>query len=146
MYASLISGAKLADALEGQLERRESADDTAGFARDLAEKVRAHGDELESWLHGLISDRWDPSRIGKLEVVILTIGLAEIRYSPDVPFRAVINEACELTRRFCDDGAIGFVNAVLDRAAAETYPEQKSSPGKPAAGQPKPDTKGKGPA
>jgi N utilization substance protein B len=123
MYASLISGAQLVDTLEDQLRRRESADETATFARDLAAKVKAHAPELDRWLNSLISDRWDPSRLGSLEVVILTMGLAELRHSPDVPYRAVINEACDLAHRYCEDGAVGFVNAVLDRAARETYPD-----------------------
>lgn len=126
MYAALISGAELVATLEDQLGRRESADETAEFARDLAAKVKANAGELNQWLNSLISDRWDPSRLGSLEVVILTMGLAELRYSADVPYRVVINEACELARRYCEDGAVGFVNAVLDRAAAETYPDLKT--------------------
>lgn len=122
-YASLISGAALADTLADQLSRRESADETTDFARALADKIDRHRDELKRWLTGLISANWDPSRIGVLERVILTIGLAELRYSPDIPYRVVINEALELTRRYCDEGAVGFVNGVLDRAAREVYPD-----------------------
>ena len=135
MYASRISGSALQDALDDQLARRESSDDTGEFARDLAVKVRNNGPELDRWLKTLISSRWDPTRLGNLEVVILTIGLAEIRYSPEVPFRVVINEACELARRYCDEGAVGFINAVLDRAAAETYPDLKTDAGGPGSGQ-----------
>ena len=127
MYASLISGAQLVDTLEDQLLQRESADETKDFARDLTDKVKTHAGDLDRWLTTMISDRWDPSRLGTLEVVILTIGLAEIKHSPDVPYRVVINEACELTRRYCDESAVGFVNAVLDRAVAETYPDLKQA-------------------
>ncbi|MFT5316755.1 MAG: N utilization substance protein B [Candidatus Krumholzibacteriia bacterium] len=127
MYASLISGSELVDTLEDQFLQRESADETKEFARDLTKKVKAHGEGLDRWLTSMISDRWDRSRLGTLEVVILTIGLAEIKHSPDVPYRVVINEACELTRRYCDESAIGFINAVLDRAVSETYPDLKQS-------------------
>jgi len=135
MYASLISGGPLLDVLEDQLDRRESADETADFARDLGRKVKAHAAELEAWLRTLVSSNWDPSRLGSLEIVILSMGLAELRYSPEVPWRAVINEACELARRYCDEGAVGFVNGVLDRAAAETYPDRSGGgdPAPPAA-------------
>jgi N utilization substance protein B len=131
LYASLISGAKLDDALADQLARRESNDETALFARDLAGKIAAHRPELDAWLRALASRGWSPDRVGMLEKVILTIGLAELRHSPDVPWRVVINEALELTRRYCEDEAVGFVNGVLDRAAGETYPDQH---GKRAAG------------
>ncbi len=128
MYASLISGSELMATLEDQILQRESADDTIVFARDLAQKVKDNGAELEEKLNSLISDKWDPSRLGSLEVVILTIGLAEIRFSPDVPYQVVINEACELARRYCDEKAVGFVNGVLDEAAARTYPDLKQQP------------------
>lgn len=123
MYASLISGAKLIDTLDDQLARRESADDTAEFARELAGKVKLNAADLDRWLNSLITSRWDPSRLGSLEIVILTIGLAELKHSPDVPYKVVINEACELTRRYCDEKAVGFINGVLDKAAQQVYPK-----------------------
>ena len=123
LYASLLSGGKTAEVLDDQLARRESAADTTDFARDLATKVTAGRVELEEWLGTLISGGWSPNRLGMLEKIIITMGLAEIRFSPDVPWRVAINEALDLTRRYCDDDAVGFVNGVLDRAAAETYPE-----------------------
>jgi N utilization substance protein B len=122
MYASLISGANLIDTLDDQLARRESADETSEFARDLAGKIKLHAADLDQWLNSLVSSKWDPSRLGSLEIVILTIGLAELKHSPDVPFKVVINEACELTRRYCEENAVGFVNGVLDKAASQTYP------------------------
>ncbi len=128
-YASIISGTNLLDTLTDQLSRRESADETVDFARDLAGKVANNAAELKSWLASLVSDKWDPNRLGVLERAILAMGLAEIKYSPDVPYRVAINEALELTRRYCDEGAVGFVNGVLDRAASQIYPDQKSEDG-----------------
>ena len=123
MYASMISGADLKDTLDDQLSRRESADETSEFACDLAGKVKLHAAELNQWLNSLISSKWDPSRLGSLEVVILSIGLAELKYSPEVPYKVIINEACELARRYCDENAVGFVNGVLDKAAGQVYPQ-----------------------
>ena len=127
-YAAQISGTRLDDVLADQLARRESADDTAVFARDLGAKVAANRSELEAWLATLVSAGWSPDRLGVLERVVLLMGLAELRFSPDVPWRVVINEALDLTRRYCDDDAVGFVNGVLDKAAAETYPELHGKP------------------
>ena len=128
-YASMISGTPLLDTLADQLSRRESADETVDFARDLGGKVANNSAELKSWLATLVSDKWDPNRLGVLERAILAMGLAEIKFSPEVPFRVVINEALELTRRYCDEGAVGFVNGILDRAASQIYPDQKSKDG-----------------
>lgn len=123
LYASLMGGGDALAVLEDQLLRRDSAPETAAFARELAARVKTNRTATERWLRTLISARWDPSRIGALERCILLLGLTELKHSPEVPFRAVINEACELTHRYCEEGAVGFVNAVLDRAAHEVYPD-----------------------
>lgn len=123
LYASLINGGDVLAVLEDQLIRRESAPETIAFARDLARKIKTNRPDTERWLKTLISARWDPSRLGTLELCILHLGLTELKHSPEVPFRAIINEACELARRYCEDGAVGFVNGVLDRAAHQVYPD-----------------------
>ena len=117
MYASRLSGRNLTDCLAEQYDRRESADDTVEFARELSRKVINHGEQLEASLQPLLAN-WDLERVGLLERLILTMGLTELHFSPEVPYRVVINEACELARAFCDEGAVKFVNGVLDRAAS----------------------------
>jgi N utilization substance protein B len=118
MYASRLSGRNLTDSLEDQIARRESAAETAVFARELGRKVVNHGAALEQGVGPLLAN-WDLERVGLLERLILSLALTELHHSPEVPVRVVINEACELAREFCDDAAVKFVNGVLDRAAAD---------------------------
>jgi N utilization substance protein B len=118
MYASRLSGRNLTDSLEDQIERRESSAETAAFARELGRKVVNHGATLEKSVGPLLAN-WDLERVGLLERLILSLALTELHHSPEVPARVVINEACELAREFCDDGAVKFVNGVLDRAATD---------------------------
>ncbi len=123
-YASLISGASLTETLSDQLGRRESNQDTTEFAEDLMEKIQLNRIDITNKLKELISSSsWNPDRVGALERVILTLGLAELLHSRDIPVRVVINEALELTRRYCDEGAVKFVNGVLDNAAHRIYPD-----------------------
>jgi N utilization substance protein B len=117
MYAARLSDRTLTDCLAEQLDRRDSADETAIFARELSRKVINHGPALERSVGPLLAN-WDLKRVGLLERLILTIGLVELNHSPEVPYRVIINEACELARSFCDEGAVKFVNGVLDRAAS----------------------------
>jgi N utilization substance protein B len=122
-YAWRLSGRPLADCLAEQLERRETAEDTATFARGLARTLLEHQEEAESWLRRLLA-HWDLERVGVIERLILEIGLCELRHHPEVPWRVVINEACELARRYCDEEAVRFVNGILDRAAGEVLQQQ----------------------
>ena len=124
----MISGAPLLEVLDDQIQRRESAPETAALARQLAGKVKAHSADIDRWLKTLVTSNWDPDRLGSLEIVILSLGLAELRYSPDVPPAVVINEALELTHRYCEDGAVGFVNGVLDKAASEITDRDGTAP------------------
>ncbi len=45
------------------------------------------------------------------------LGVHELQHCLDVPYRVVINEGVELTKRFGATDGHKFVNAVLDRAA-----------------------------
>ncbi|MFO7654788.1 MAG: transcription antitermination factor NusB [Candidatus Krumholzibacteriia bacterium] len=132
-YAARVSGASLTHCLDDQLARREPADESAEFARELAGKVARHGIEARGRVESLLQN-WDPERVGLLERLILTMAVTELEHSPDVPYRVVINEACELARRYCDEGAVGFVNGILDRAAGDLglrdgVPSRTGTPG-----------------
>ena len=70
----------------------------------LDERIAMHSDvEL---------DRLDPVEHG-----IVWLGVYELGERRDVPYRVIINEAVELTKRFGATDAHKYVNAVLDRAA-----------------------------
>ena len=47
MYASLIGGGPLLEVLDDQLSRRESADETSDFARDLGTKVKENAGAMQ---------------------------------------------------------------------------------------------------
>jgi N utilization substance protein B len=134
LYAARLSGASLDDALADQLERRRPSNETADFATGL---LRTLGDNLrqtDRWL-GQLLQNWDPERVGVLEKAILAIGLTELRHCPDVPWRVVIDEACELARRYCDEEAVGFVNGILDRAATQVVAGPDGTDGEPPASE-----------
>jgi N utilization substance protein B len=74
--------------------------------------------ELSAWM-----DR-EPLRLDPLEHALLLIGTYELKSSPDVPFRVVINELVSLAKRFGATDGHKFVNAVLDRAARALRPHE----------------------
>jgi N utilization substance protein B len=52
-----------------------------------------------------------------IELSILRLSIYELAYRLDVPYRVVINEALELTKKFGSVEGYKFVNGVLDQAA-----------------------------
>ena len=97
------------------------SEDSAGVDREHFEELVggciAKNAELSAALQPFIDrplDQLDP-----VETAILMIGMFELQQRADIPYRVVINEAVDLTKRFGATDAHKYVNAVLDRAARE---------------------------
>ncbi|MCP1727140.1 N utilization substance protein B [Natronospira proteinivora] len=58
-------------------------------------------------------------QLDPVERAILMVATLELRDRIEVPWRVVLDEAVSLARRFGADDSHRFINAVLDRAAAE---------------------------
>lgn len=85
------------------------------YFRELIEGVCAAKPQLDIEL-AQWTDR-PAVQLDPLEHAVLLISLFELGSRPDVPFRVVLNEAVNITRRFGATDGHKFVNAVLDRAA-----------------------------
>lgn len=103
---------------------------TGDDRNDLVENDRAIGDldraEIESRVNdiaahlGEIDDKisgacrgWKLSRLGKAELSILRLAVYEMLYDNDIDTAVAINEAVELSKKYCDEKSRGFVNGVL---------------------------------
>lgn len=83
----------------------------------LVRGVEKNVDELDAALAKFI-DR-QVTQIDPIERAVLRIAAFELLHRPDVPYRVVINEAIETTKRFGADQGHTYVNGVLDHAASE---------------------------
>jgi len=88
----------------------------------LIEGVTGAHAQLEARL-AECSDR-EPRFLDPIEHAALLIGLYELEFQAEVPYRTAINEAVQLTRRFGATDGHKFVNAVLDRAARTLRPAE----------------------
>lgn len=55
--------------------------------------------------------------IDPVELSVLRLAIYELIKRPDVPYRVIINEALELTKKFGSLEGYKFVNGILDRVA-----------------------------
>jgi N utilization substance protein B len=110
---------------EGEMEEQItfSLEELAGKSEEniqyIQNKVRAIVEHREQ-LDQTISEHcegWNLNRIGKAEIAIMRIAVYEMLYEEEIPQSVAINEAVELTKRYCDEEAKGFVNAVLGKVA-----------------------------
>ena len=56
---------------------------------------------------------WKTSRMGKVDLAIIRLGVYEIMFDEDVPNSVAINEAVELAKKYGTDESKAFVNGVL---------------------------------
>ena len=75
------------------------------------------------------------AQLDPVEHAVLLLGVEELRAHVEVPYKVVLNECVELTKKFGATDGHKFINAVLDRAArqlraAEQQPAARRSPGK----------------
>tara|TARA_R110000868_G_scaffold392875_1_gene663694 strand:- start:10097 stop:10627 length:531 start_codon:yes stop_codon:yes gene_type:complete len=92
---------------------------------NIPQQVSAIDAAFEPFLDRILDE------LGPVEISILRISTYELLHRPDVPYKVVINEGVELSKRFAPTEAHKFVNGVLDNAAiklraAEAGTESKS--------------------
>lgn len=94
----------------------EQESETArAFARDLVRGVSANLRDIDKTVEEH-SQHWKIERIAMVELSILRLSLYEMLFT-DIPVKAAINEAIELSKTFGDDKSRSFVNGILDGVA-----------------------------
>jgi len=89
----------------------------AGYFKALLDGVVAAAPELERTIAPHLDREY--SRLSPVERGILLLAGYELAHQPEVPYRAVINEAVELAKEFGGTDGHKFVNGVLDKLAAK---------------------------
>ena len=79
-------------------------------------------DTLREAIEPLADRKW--AEVSPIERSILLIGAWELVHCPEIPYRATINEAIELGKRFGGTDGHKYVNGVLDKLAAAVRPEE----------------------
>ncbi|MBI3041968.1 MAG: transcription antitermination factor NusB [Betaproteobacteria bacterium] len=121
-------------ALQGLYQWQLAKTDPAAIERQLAEAKgfdKIDAEYFKALLQGAITaapeleqaiaphlDR-EFSRLSPVERGILMLAGYELAHRPDVPYRAVINEAVELAKSYGGTDGYKFVNGVLDKLAAQ---------------------------
>jgi transcription antitermination protein NusB len=117
---------------------KESASALRSQLVDADEYDKADAEYFERLLSGTIEQAAEiereiapaldrpPEQLSPVERAILLLAAFELRSSPDVPYRVVINEAVELAKAFGGTDGHKYVNGVLDRVARLLRPSEKA--------------------
>ncbi len=85
------------------------------YFKELIHSIPKHQQELDKEMRPFLGRSLQD--IDPIELSVLRLAIYELMYRPDVPYRVVINEALELTKKFGSVEGHKFVNGLLDRVA-----------------------------
>ncbi|SFO10113.1 N utilization substance protein B [Nitrosospira briensis] len=117
LYQWCVAGGT-AEAIEAQLhETREFPKTDEKYFSGLLRGVLANVPTLEEQIQPYL-DR-PLKELSPVEISILLLGTHELKSHPEIPYRAVINEAVELAKSYGGTHGHRYVNGVLDKLAAK---------------------------
>lgn len=117
VYAWQMSKSPIAKVIEQFQHEQDMEIADLQYFEDLVRGVAEHHDELDLELVKYLDRTLE--QVDPIERAVLLIAAYELRHRPDVPYRVVINEAIETSKRFGSDQGHTYVNGVLDKAAAD---------------------------
>jgi len=115
LYQWQLSGNSVADITEHFAALPESNKADMGYFSEILPAVIANVAELDELITPLL-DR-PLQRLNPVELSALRLATYELVHRADIPYRVVINEALELTKKFGSTEGHKFVNGVLDKLA-----------------------------
>jgi N utilization substance protein B len=116
VYAWQMSGNRIEGVIDQFRHEQDMQIADLEYFEDLVRGVARMHAELDAAFLPFLDREVD--RVDPIERAALRIAAYELRERPDVPYRVVINEAVETTKRFGAEHGHTYVNGVLDKLAA----------------------------
>jgi transcription antitermination protein NusB len=118
LYAWQVSGTPMQGIISQFKHEQEMEVADLEYFEDLLVNIEKRREELDAALKPFLDREVD--LVDPIERAVLRLGAYELMHRPDVPYRVVINEAIETTKRFGADFGHTYVNGVLDKLAAQS--------------------------
>lgn len=99
----------------------------AQWFRAIIVGVVAEQKQLDPLIHGALPESWPLSRLDSTLRAILRAGLWELKNCKAVPVAVVVSEYVDIAKAFFGGEEPKITNAVLDRLARETRPQEKAA-------------------
>ena len=90
---------------------------TEYFSR-VYESVRDNLSEIDDLINQC-SVKWKTTRMPAVDLAVLRLAVAEMKYAKDIPVSVSINEAVNLAKKYSTENSSRFINGVLGKAAKE---------------------------
>ena len=116
LYQWLVSGDDLAE-IEKQFLNQKEGKISKAFFSNLFTNIPKNISLLDEIIKPSLDRRLD--ELGPTERAVLYLGVYELKFQPEVPYKVVINEAVELTKLYGAESAYKLINSSLDKIAQD---------------------------
>ncbi len=116
LYQYMVSGGEVLK-IEQQFLNQKEGKISKAFFSNLFINILKNRTALDDLIAPTISRETD--ELGSVEHAVLYLGVYELKYSLEVPYKVVINEALEVAKLYGAEGAFKLINASLDQLAKD---------------------------
>ena len=123
LYQWQINPVPVQDLLAEFLVKAKAKKIDQEYFQQLVKGVVNNAQELDELFRPYL-DR-DISALDPVELALLRYATYELKERLDIPYKVVINEACEVAKEFGTVEGYKYVNGVLDKLAEQVRPHEK---------------------
>ncbi len=116
LYQLEIQKDDRSEQIETALEDGSLTDNDKKYIRSIVDGVEEKTALLDSIIEKYAMG-WKISRLSKIDLSVLRIGIYEILFREDIPFSVSVNEAVELAKKYSNEDAGAFVNGLLAKVS-----------------------------
>ncbi len=114
LYQLDVSQGDCQEALDLYYDNFRASAKTREFSQRLIGGVSQNREEIDRLIEEN-AENWTLKRMTVVDRNILRVATFELLHCPDIPFKASLNEAIELAKKFGSDESSAFINGILDK-------------------------------
>lgn len=115
LYQWQMTGQSLTDIEQQFAEEDRLKNVQKSYFKDLIHGIPDNLEAIDEAMSSYVDRPVDT--IDPVERAILRLGVFELLYKPEMPYRVVINEAINLAKEFGADGSHKYINGIMDKVA-----------------------------
>lgn len=116
----VIKEENLEEQIELYLETNEITEKAVeDYIKDILLGINENKEEILKLISEHLKAEWDLNRISKVNISLLKLAIYEIKYK-EIPYKVVINEVVELSKKYGEDNSKSFINGVLAKIVKES--------------------------
>lgn len=109
----VIKEVNIEEQIELYIETNQITEKTAiEYIKEVLNGINENKEEISELISKNLKAEWDFNRISKINSSLLKLAIYEIKYKK-IPYKVVINEVVELSKKYGEDNSKSFINGVL---------------------------------